>query len=305
MTSAFLPHARALLREMRPQQWVKNVFVLAPLLFAGPALRAQGAWTLPLLLRVLLGFAVFCLASSATYILNDLHDLEADRAHPVKRMRPIASGALPERLAWAWFGAFLALAAVGALQVGPWFAASVGAYFAMNLAYSKGLKRVAWVDTVLIALGFLLRILAGGEAASVHLSRWLVTCTVLLALFLALGKRKHELLTSDTTHRAALSGYRASHVQVALWTLAAGTVAAYAGYTLDPQTTARFHTSLLPWTVPFPFLGLWRFARLLDRPDTAHSPTERMLRDPLFVLNLLAWAGVTLAMIYGLFGAGR
>jgi decaprenyl-phosphate phosphoribosyltransferase len=305
MTAPFVTHARALLREMRPQQWVKNVFVVAPLLFAGPALREQGAWTVALVLRVALGFTVFCLASSATYILNDLHDVQADRLHPVKRNRPIASGELPERLAWAWFGAFLALASVAALQVGGWFAGCVGAYFVMNLAYSKGLKRVAWVDTLVIALGFLLRILAGGEAAAVHLSRWLVTCTVLLALFLALGKRKHELLTSDAAHRAALTGYQASHLQVALWALAAGTVAAYAGYTLDPDTTARFHTSLLPWTVPFPLLGLWRFARLLDRPDTSHSPTERMLRDPLFVLNLLAWAGTTLAMIYGLFGAPR
>ncbi len=299
MSSALVTHARALLREMRPHQWVKNVFVVAPLLFAGPMLREHGELTGAVTLRVLAGFAVFCLASSTTYILNDLHDLTADRAHPIKRHRPIASGALPERLAWAWFGAFLALAAVGALYVGPWFAACVGAYFAMNLAYSKGLKHVAWVDTAVIAFGFLLRILAGGEAASVQLSRWLVTCTVLLALFLALGKRKHELLTSDASHRVALSGYRASHLQIALWILALGTVAAYAGYTLDADTAQRFHTRLLPWTVPFPVLGLWRFSRLLDRPDTAHSPTERMLRDPLFVLNLLAWAGTTLVLIYG------
>lgn len=303
--NALRVRASAVLREMRPHQWVKNVFVLAPLLFAGPHLRTTGALTVGLVLRVLAGCAVFCLASSATYLLNDLHDVEADRRHPVKRLRPIASGQLPERDAWLWFGVLLGIAGTGALWMGGWFAASVAAYFAMNLAYSKGLKHVPWVDALVIALGFLLRILAGGEAASVQLSRWLVTCTVLLALFLALGKRKHELLTSDAAHRSALSGYRVGHVQIALWLLALGTAAAYAGYTLDPDTAQRFHTRLLPWTVPFPLLGLWRFATLLEHNDTAHSPTERMLRDPWFVLNLLAWGVTTLAMIYGVFGGGQ
>lgn len=288
----------AVVREMRPHQWVKNVFVLAPLVFAGPHLRTQGELTAALVLRVLAGCAVFCLASSATYLLNDLHDVEADRAHPVKRLRPIASGQLPEREAWLWFGLLLGVAGTGALWMGGWFAGTVAAYFTMNLAYSKGLKHVPWVDALVIALGFLLRILAGGEAASVQLSRWLVTCTVLLALFLALGKRKHELLTSDTTHRSALSGYRIRHVHLALWLLAVGTVVAYAGYTFDPETAQRFHTHLLPWTVPFPALGLWRFASLLNHTDTAHSPTERMLRDPWFVLNLLAWGVTIVAMIY-------
>lgn len=292
-----------LLRAMRPHQWVKNAFVLAPLVFAGPELRAGDLLTAKLIEHVLLGVLAFCLQSSATYLLNDIHDVQADRQHPVKRHRPIASGALPIAAAWTAFWVILASAAALSLLAGGWFIAYVGAYFAMNTAYSKGLKHVAWVDAVVISLGFVLRILAGAEVAQVHLSRWLVACTVLLALFLALGKRKHELLTSDSSHRVALLRYRQAHLDVALPVLAWATAAVYLGYTLDDETAARFHTHLLPWTVPFPLLGLWRFARLLDDADTPLSPTERMLRDPLFVANLGGWAITVGLLIYGVVGS--
>ncbi|MBM4342290.1 MAG: decaprenyl-phosphate phosphoribosyltransferase [Deltaproteobacteria bacterium] len=289
-----------LLRAMRPHQWVKNTFVLAPLLFAGPQLLDRGAFGSEVVVRVAIATLAFCLGSSATYLLNDLHDVGADRAHPVKRLRPIASGELSMAQARAAFAAMLVAALALAFVVGPRVAAIQAGYFAMNLAYSKGLKRVAYLDAVVISCGFLLRALAGGEAAQVHLSGWLIACTVLLALFLALGKRKHELMTSDAEHRAALEFYRIEHLNFALGVLAALAAGAYALYTRDPATIARFGTDRLLFTLPFALFGLWRYYQLLDDHGTAHSPTERMLRDPIFLGNGILGAVAVLAVIYGL-----
>jgi 4-hydroxybenzoate polyprenyltransferase len=286
-------------RAMRPHQWVKNGFVLAPLAFAGPSLRSGGTLTAALVSQVLAAVLCFCLASSATYLLNDISDVEADRRHPVKRQRPIASGALQIGTAWRAFAVLLLVALSGAWLVRPSVAAIVGTYFCVNVLYSKGLKRIAYVDAVVIALGFLLRLLAGGEAAQVHLSRWLIGCTVLLALYLALGKRKHELLTSDDGHRSSLRHYRVEHLNFALGVLAAATAGAYLAYTLDRDTAARFHTDRLPWTTPFAVFGLLRFYQLVEDNTTAASPTDRMLRDRVFAVNLAAWACTVGVLIYG------
>lgn len=288
-----------LLRAMRPHQWIKNVFVVVPLVFAGPELAKRGQLDAAHGLRALLAACGFCLASSATYLLNDLQDVAADRAHPVKKLRPIAAGLLPEPLAWRAFGVLL----VAALGLGAAVDLSVagifGAYLAMNLAYSRGLKRIAYVDAVVIASGFLLRTLAGGEAAGVHLSRWLITCTVLLALFLALGKRKHELLTSDAGHRAALEHYRVEHLNFALGCAAAAAAGSFALYARDPATVARFGTDALIYTLPFVIACLFRFYQLLDDVSTAQSPTERMLRDRFFVVAIGGGAAAIGAVIYG------
>ncbi len=284
---------------MRPHQWVKNTFVLAPLLFAGPDLLRKGELNGEVVLRVALAILAFCLGSSATYLLNDLHDVEADRAHPVKRLRPIAAGDLPVGHAWLAFGVLIAAALGLALVVEPRVAVIQAGYFAMNLAYSKGLKRIAYLDAVVISCGFLLRALAGGEAARVHLSSWLIACTVLLALFLALGKRKHELMTSDAEHRAALEHYRIEHLNFALGVLAALASGAYALYARDPATIARFGTDRLLLTLPFALFGLWRFYQLLDDHSTAQSPTERMLRDPIFLGNGLLGGVAVVLVIYG------
>ncbi len=288
-----------LLRAMRPRQWVKNVFVTAPLVFAGPELLQTGRFSVWLLAQALVAALAFCLASSATYLLNDLHDLDADRQHPVKRLRPIAAGELTASQAWTAFGALLVVALAGAAAVGWSVAGIVSLYFAINVAYSKGLKRIAYVDALVIASGFLLRLLAGGEATGIHLSRWLIACTVLLALFLALGKRKHELLTSDTAHRSALQSYKLEHLNFALGVLAAATCGAYLSYTLDPETRQRFQTDWLPYTTPLPVFGLLRFYGLLDDRATAASPTDRMLSDPPILVAAALWAATIAALIYG------
>jgi 4-hydroxybenzoate polyprenyltransferase len=290
---------RAVVRSARPHQWVKNAFVAVPFVFAGPELHASGQLGAATIVRTLLAVVGFCLASSATYLMNDLHDAAADRLHPVKRLRPIAAGSLPEAAARRWIAALVAIAAAAGWFAGWQCLLWLALYFAVNLAYSKGLKRIAWIDAAVISGGFLIRIAAGAAATDVHVSHWLLACTGLLSLYLALGKRKHELLTSGGNHRAALAAYRESHLNHALGVLAAVTVFAYLGYTLDEATVARFHTRKLPWTVAFAVFGLWRYAVLLDDDDTAHSPTERMLRDPAFLLNLGLWSAAVSAIIYG------
>ena len=296
----------ALWQTMRPHQWVKNVFVLVPLVFAGPELLAHGKLSAQMVARVALAMLCFCLASSATYVLNDLLDVDADRAHPVKRLRPIAAGLLPEARAKRWLAVLLIVDALLTTAIALWvgesgivYGLTIAGYFAQNLAYSLGLKKIAYVDAAIIAMGFLLRVLAGSAAAPVAASHWLLACTALLAMFLALGKRKHEVITTDVKHRANLKVYRLAHLNIALVLLALLTSAAYLLYTLDPDTVARFHTSRLPWTTPFGVFGLWRFSRLLDARDTAHSPTERMLHDPLFLLNLFAGTLTVGLLIYG------
>lgn len=289
---------RAVVRAMRPHQWVKNGFVLAPAIFAGPVLLADHQLTAARLLPVAAALMGFCFASSATYILNDINDVEADRQHPVKRHRPIASGELPVPTAWRAFGLLLVLAAGLAVAAGAWVWLCLAAYLLMNLAYSRGLKKLAYVDALVISLGFVLRILAGGEAARVHLSRWLIAATVLLSLFLALGKRHHELLTSPPGSRKSLDRYNRKHVSALMWILGVLTPLVWLAYTLDPDTCARFGTTHLWWTAPFPLLGFWRFSLLASDASTAHSPTERMLRDALFLANLGVWIALTAAILY-------
>jgi decaprenyl-phosphate phosphoribosyltransferase len=290
---------RAVIRTLRPHQWVKNLFVAAPLVFAKHLVDGGYLW------RTGIAVAAFCALSGAVYALNDVLDAEADRSHPTKRHRPIAAGELGERSAvvLAVLLAVTGLAACFALswKTGAWAAG----YLAMNAAYSFKLKHVAFVDVALIASGFMARVAAGGAAIAVAPSRWLLVCTGLLATFLALGKRAHELAlaTRDgrdaAATRAALAGYRVSWVRAGMAVLGAATAAAYVLYTIDPHTVAFFRTRDLPWSAPFCVVGLARFAWLALRPGSGgDSPTDAMLRDAVFLVNLMAWAVVILVIVY-------
>jgi len=289
---------RSLLVGMRPHQWAKNGFLFAPLVFS------QQLFEPGPLLTAIAAFLLFSATASAVYLANDVRDVEADRRHPVKRHRPIASGALPVRLAIA-ASAVLALGALGlSLLVGRGFALVVLGYLAMNTAYSFGLKKIAWVDVGVIATGFVLRVLAGALAIAVPVSHWLLVCTFALALFLGLGKRKHEILVAEeaghdgSRARKALKGYQLRHVNVAL--LVAGTLAAvsYVLYTMAPDTHEKFGTWMISLTVPFPAFGIWRFNRLVARHTRASSPTEALLTDPPFVANMVAWMAAVVAILY-------
>lgn len=290
--------ARALVRTMRPRQWVKNVFVAAPLVFARHLLDPAYA------ARTGLAVLAFCALSGAVYAFNDVHDAEADRQHATKRHRPIASGELSEAAALV-FAAVLALGSLAGCLALSWELAVIAAlYLAQNLAYSLGLKKVAFVDVGLIASGFLLRVLAGATAIAVPASRWLLLCTALLALFLGLGKRGHELAWATRTRRAtetraALAGYRIGVVRIALIVLAVITCAAFIAYTLYPHTIEFFGTDRLVYVAPFVVLGMIRFLILaLWRPGD-DSPTDAMLRDPWFLADLTGATAMTLYAIYG------
>jgi decaprenyl-phosphate phosphoribosyltransferase len=292
-----LKAARALVRTIRPRQWVKNVFVGAPLVFARELSNPIA------LSRTALAVLAFCALSGAVYAFNDVLDVEADRQHPTKCLRPIAAGHLSERAAVIWSIVLAASALAGGLALRWQFAAFAGAYLIQNLAYSLGLKSIAFLDISLIATGFLLRVLAGAAAIHVPASRWLLLCTALLALLLGLGKRGHELAWAQRTQhaaatRAALAGYRLDVVRVAMIALAVITCAAFIVYTLWPHTIEFFGTHYLVLVAPFVVLGVIRFLMISLWSTTTDSPTDAMLGDRWFLAILAGATITTLVVIY-------
>jgi 4-hydroxybenzoate polyprenyltransferase len=296
----------ALIRALRPHQWSKNVFVLAPLVFAAADRRAEHQIDRSDVIRSLVVFAAFCLASSAVYLLNDVMDVESDRAHPKKCKRPIASGQIPIPLALT----LSTILGVVSLVIGFWAGGEpisvstvLGLYLILNLSYSWRLKRVVLVDVFCIATGFLFRVKAGGLAANAEVSHWLFLCTFLLALFLGFNKRRAELVAlgegqGDT--RPSLREYSVAFLDQMTTVLAACTIVCYALYTLDPQTTAKFgETNRLVWTVPFVAFGIARYMLLVQNSDAGEKPTKILLGgDALFLLNLLGWAGVVVVALF-------
>ena len=291
--------AVAFLRTLRPHQWVKNGFVLAPLVFGRHLL--DHAYVA----RALAATLVFCALSGAVYAFNDVRDVEQDRVHPRKRNRPIAAGALSERGALIGAAVLAACALIGAAVLALPLVGIAAVYLAINLAYSVRLKHVAFLDVLLVGSGFILRVLAGAVAIAVPASTWLLVCTGLLAVFLALGKRAHELAWAQRSGgavgqtRAALAGYRLPVVRGLMLGLGAATVVAYALYAIDPHTVAFFHTDRIILTAPFALLGIARFLWLAMWRPAGDSPTEAMLRDLPFLLNLGAWAAAVVAIVYG------
>jgi len=297
-----------LIKTLRPHQWVKNLFVMAPMFFHKDLVMTVGgvpALNLSVTARAAIATLVFCLLAGAVYTINDLVDVEADRVHPVKRFRPIPSGQVSQNVARAMAGA-LVVASIGIAYAIDWsFAAVAGVYFVENLLYSFKLKKVAFLDVSLIAFGFVLRVVAGGQATAVHVSWYMLACTALLALFLGFGKRRHELaLENAGKQRAALEAYTKSSLDVALLVTGIATAATYVAYTLDRDTREFFHSNYLWLTVPFTVFGIVRFLLLVSgkagRGLKAESPTQEMLRDVPFVLNLVLWGIVVVAIVYQL-----
>lgn len=289
--------ALALLKTLRPHQWVKNLFVAAALVFS------RHLTDLEYVARTGIAVLAFCMLSGAVYAFNDVRDVHADRTHPTKRHRPIASGSLSERSALI-ASVSLALLALGGCFLLTWKLAAIAAlYLAQNVAYSVKLKQIAFIDVGVIATGFLLRVLAGAAAIDVPASGWLLLCTALLATFLGLGKRAHELAWAERTGqahetRASLAGYRIPVVRAAMFTLGLVTCFAYLAYTVSPHTIAYFATDELPYTSPFVLLGILRFLSLALWYPKDESPTEAMLKDPWFMLNLVAAGATVLYIIY-------
>jgi decaprenyl-phosphate phosphoribosyltransferase len=289
---------RGIVRTVRPHQWMKNVFVLAPLVFA----KELFVWDL--LIRAGGAFFVFCLLAGAVYTINDIVDAPADRIHPIKRHRPIAAGVVPLHVAKGLAVFLVVVAMTGALYGPPLFAAVGFLYFVQNLAYSFRLKKIAYADVACIALGFVLRVVAGGLATRIPVSGYLLACTALLALFLGFGKRSHELagvsMTASRKQRAALEAYTSHALARALGVTGVASIVTYVAYTVDPDTRQMFGSNWLWLTAINPIFGMLRFVHLVRHRPKAESPTQEMLRDTPFMVNLLLWIVVVVAIVYKL-----
>jgi 4-hydroxybenzoate polyprenyltransferase len=284
-----------MIRTLRPHQWVKNLFVLAPVVFA------KHLTDVATIRNAVGAFAIFCLLAGSVYTLNDLVDVKADRIHPVKRYRPIASGRVPVPVAKAMALGLVVIALGGALLGPPLFFAAAVAYFALNLAYSFRLKNIAYLDVVCISFFFVLRVLAGGFATGTKLSGFMIACTALLALFLGFGKRRHELSGANAyRQRAALEAYSPRALTIALAVTGVASVGTYLAYTLDHATQRFFENPYLWATTLHPLFGVIRFLQLVAGRPKAESPTQEMLRDTPFVLNLVMWMIEVVVIVYRL-----
>ncbi|HEU0108470.1 MAG TPA: decaprenyl-phosphate phosphoribosyltransferase [Vicinamibacteria bacterium] len=281
--------------SLRPHQWTKNLVV-----FAAPALSKHLFERGPLEKSVL-GFVIFCALSGTVYLLNDVADLERDRLHPLKRLRPIASGALAPRSA-VTIAIGLALGSLaGSMLLGGWFAVCAVAYLALNVAYSFRLKEIVILDVLSVSIGFVLRAWAGGEAIGVLVSDWLLVCTLLLALFLALAKRRHELVsltTSATGHRKILAEYSPYLLDQMISVVTASCLTAYAFYTMAPDTVQKYRTERLAWTIPFVLYGIFRYLYLVHQKEKGGSPTDILATDRPLLLNVFLWALALLWIVY-------
>ena len=284
----------ALIRSLRPEQWLKNGFVLAPLVFSG-MLDDTSVW-----LESMIAVAAFCAASSAVYLVNDVIDREADRRHPTKRARPIASGEISVATALVTAALLVAAAMAAAWGLGGWFPMVLGGYILLVVLYSAILKRVVFVDVLVLAAGFVLRVVGGAVAIDVPVSRWLLLCAYLLALYLALGKRRTELALlgeSAGTHREVLGHYTLSLVDQVISVVLGATVLAYTLYTVADDTVAKVGSEGLMITVPVVLYGLFRYLYLLHRSEMGGSPTRVLVTDRPLLVTVVVWLGVAAVVI--------
>jgi 4-hydroxybenzoate polyprenyltransferase len=288
---------RSLLITMRPHQWVKNLFIFAPLLF-GKKLSDSAAVG-----NSLLAFAAFCLLASGLYIVNDVVDAEEDRAHPEKRTRPISSGALP-----VWAAIFASIALIGSAF---WITAFIGLkvfgiaalYFILTLGYCLALKKMLLLDGMTISAGFVLRIVGGALAIGVMPTHWLIVCAYLLALFLAFTKRRQEILTLEenaASHREVLSEYSVRYLDQVNNILISAAIVCYALYTVAPETVARFRTTGLIYGTIFVIYGMLRYMALIKNPENGGNPSRMLIRDKPLLLTVAGWAIYNAVVIYHL-----
>ena len=282
-----------LVRLLRPQQWIKNAFVCAGVLFG--AQLQNGHFVQSMMLAVI----AFCLMSSTVYVLNDYLDLESDRLHPTKRNRPLASGSITPAQ-----GIIAGLLCLSGSIVAAWFAEPrvmviVLLYLAINCAYSLRLKRIAVLDVFCIASGFMLRILAGTWGIRIPPSGWLILTGMFLTLFLGFAKRRAEWVDAagDTKRRAVLNHYSQPLLDSFLSITATGTALSYGLYTLDPQTIALHHTSTLIYTMPFVLFGLFRYLLILHSRNKGENPSTDLFTDPQMLLSGAAYASAAIWLL--------
>jgi 4-hydroxybenzoate polyprenyltransferase len=287
--------AAAFVEALRPAQWVKNGFVFAALIFS----RHIFDWRLTA--TVALAAGIFCLISSASYLVNDILDVEEDRRHPTKRLRPIASGRFDARLAGALGFVLAAVALAGAWWLDRDFFFVVLAYGALGVLYSRFLKHLMLVDVFVIAAGFVLRVLAGAVVIHVEVSAWLIACTTLLALFLALTKRRHELVLlgeNASQHRSHLARYSPYFLDQLIGIVTASTLMTYALYTLSADVAEKFPGKRLELTIPFVLFGIFRYLYLVHQAGQGGNPTRLLLTDRVLLAVVILWAAAVMVIIY-------
>lgn len=283
------------LKLLRPSHWAKNLFLYIPLFFAGEIFNLQKV------VELLIGFIAFSLIASSIYIINDYKDVEADRIHPVKRKRPIASGAVSKPAALVFFVLCLAIGGLLAWYVRPKFAFVVSIYFIINLLYSFGLKNISILDILILSTGFVLRVKAGGVAANIAVSEWLMIMVFLLALFMAIAKRRDDVLIktqSGQDMRKAVKGYNMDFMNVMLALVSAVIIVAYLMYTMAPETMSRFGTYRLYYTCLFVIGGLLRYLQITYVENNTGSPTKILYKDRFIQLTILLWVLSFYVIIY-------
>ncbi len=282
-----------LLNAMRPRQWTKNAVLLAGIVFAGKLTDVTSLW------RATLAVVIFCSLSSSVYLFNDLVDREVDRQHPIKRFRAIASGRLPAGSATVAALVLGLVACTGSLVLGLHFLGLAAGYVVLNLAYSWRLKHLVILDVFSLAGGFVIRAAAGAVAVNVPISPWLYVCTVLLALFLGLSKRRYELLLLEqdaSASRRSLESYSTALVEEMLGVVTSSTVIAYAMYTFFAENVPRNHSMML--TIPFVLYGLFRYLYLVHSQRGAGNPDEVLLRDVPLIVAIGLWGLTAMIILY-------
>ena len=288
------------LKLLRVEQWVKNLFVFAPLFFSGKITQYD------LLLESIFAFIIFSLIASSVYIINDYSDIESDKKHPEKQNRPLASGEISKSSALLIL-AILLLLCGGGIYFGQhyfhqnlWkFAVIIGFYFCMNLAYTFKLKHVAIIDVTIIAIGFVLRVLAGGYATGIYISQWAILLTFVLALVLAIGKRRGELINAQISGRTrkALDGYNVQFADIALSISCTLAIVCYLMFTLSPEVQQRFHPRVF-YTVIFVVFAFLRYLQQTLVYNRTESPTKIIYRDHYLQVTLVLWLASFLLQIY-------
>jgi MFS family permease len=300
-----------ILRMMRPHQWVKNLFIFPALIFSRHLTQPE------YVLKSIAAFALFCLISGAIYIFNDLMDYEEDRHHPVKRLRPIAAGRISKWLAWVLFVAFSVFGLTMSYILNMGFGLIATFYFIINVLYSSYLKRIAIIDVLIISIGFVIRAAAGGLVLSVEVSPWLLVCTILLALFLVLAKRRHEITVLDERtrmlvelslavespgkafkYRRSLDDYSTYFLDQMIAVSTASTLMAYILYTLSDDAIRKFGGTKLVYTVPFVIYGIFRYLYLIHLKKEGGNPSRTLMNDAPLLANIILWGVSTIIILY-------
>lgn len=284
-----------ILKSLRVYQWVKNIFIFFPLVFAGH-LKNQNEIVL-----LIAAFFLFSFAASSVYLFNDIADYEKDKIHPVKKHRPLPSGSITKLQAGITSFALAAIACNGAFLVKPMYAVLLAGYFVINLLYSFGLKNIAIVDVFFLSFGFIIRIVSGAVVIDVPVSHWILVCTFSLTLFLGFAKRRNEMILmgeKGNEHRVSLKGYSITFLDQCLSITAGATLISYLLYTISPETISKFGTSDLVYTAPPVFYGVFRYLFLVNNNNGTGDPSRLLLSDKGIAVSFIVWIFSAVVLIY-------